>query len=773
MDTSYDTKEEQTTIQLFGRLENGQSFAAVLDFKPYFFVKKGDITKLDTYISKYQVEPTRLKNFQGDTVTKISADTPALLAKLIETVHKLNLDTYEADIKPAMRFLMDQDILGSITIEGEYTIAPELKVDRMYKNPALKPTAYIPKLNIISLDTESSESGELFCIGLYEERYQKNFMVTNKKLQNTISCKTEEECMEKAKAELLKLDPDIITGWNMIDHDLQLLQALCKKHKLASDFGRNADSLQLRIENNFFKASSAQITGRQVLDGLSLLRDPFIKEAPSIKFANFDSYTLEDVSQAILGTGKLLKGKNRHAEITRLYKTDPQKIVDYNLMDCKLVYDILEKTKMLELALQRSQLTGAQLDKITASIAAFDSLYIREAHKKGLVCPTTYYGRKESKILGGFVKQAEAGIYDNVLVLDFKSLYPSVIKTFNIDPASYLGKKKEKNAIETPNGVFFKNQQGILPVIIDRLHEAREKAKKEGKELANYAIKIIMNSFYGCLASQNSRFFDFDLASSITHFAQFIIKLTAEEIEKLGYKVIYSDTDSVFVLTGLSKQKAEALGKQLEQHINTFYKNYIKKKYNRDSFLELQFEKLYLSLLFPKIRADKEESRKAAKKRYAGLLEKAGKEELQITGLEAIRGDWTEAAQEFQKELFMKAFHKEPIEKFIKEYIKKVKSGKLDDQLIYRKSIRKELHEYTKTTPPHVKAARLLDKLEGNVISYVITTAGPEPIQKRRHKLDYEHYIEKQIKPIAEQVLSLLNKDFDSASQNSQQAKLF
>jgi len=168
-----------------------------------------------------------------------------------------------------------------------------------------------------------------------------------------------------------------------------------------------------------------------------------------------------------------------------------------------------------------------------------------------------------------------------------------------------------------------------------------------------------------------------------------------------------------------------------------------------------------------------EEKQAAAKKRYAGLLEKNGEEELEVVGLESIRGDWTDAAKEFQKEILMKIFHKEEIFSFIKSYVKKIKSGSLDSKLVYRKSIRKNLDEYTKITPPHVKAARLLDSLDSNLIEYYITEGGPEPIQKLKHKLDYDHYIEKQIKPIANQVLSLFNKDFDAIMDKGKQATLF
>src|SRR4030042_4353699 len=145
------------------------------------------------------------------------------------------------------------------------------------------------------------------------------------------------------------------------------------------------------------------------------------------------------------------------------------------------------------------------LERITSSIAAFDSLYIREARKRKLVSPSTHYGNKEERLKGGYVFSSGSGIFNNVIVFDFKSLYPSILCTFNIDPASHIEKedKKEKNAIESPNHEFFRNDEGILPYIIKKLHIAREKTKKEKRELASYAIKTTMNSFWGVLASPN------------------------------------------------------------------------------------------------------------------------------------------------------------------------------------------------------------------------------------------------------------------------------
>lgn len=769
----YETSDEKTIIKLFGKLENSQSFVAVCHLEPYFYLREKDLPKVQPLLGKFKTQKTQLANFKGEPVVKISSKSQTELNKLIKFIHA-KADTYEADIKPATRFLIDNNILGAIDIEGDYQSSD--KIDRIYHNPIIKPAEFKPNLKLLSLDIESDKNSDrLFCIGLYGKDYKKVFMVTAHKLENTVPCKTEEECLIKFKEEFLKLDPDIITGWNLIDFDLVYLEKLFARHKIPFDIGRSNDRPRLRIESNYFRASSADIPGRQVLDALNIISDPFLQQAPSMRNAQFESYSLEDVSQVILGQGKLMKGKARHDQIEKLYsqntKEAHQKIADYNIQDCKLVFDILEKTKTIELAIDRSLLTGMPLDRIGASIAAFDSLYIREATKKGLVSPTTRFTRKEERIKGGYVFSLNSGIFNNVLVFDFKSLYPSILCTFNIDPSSHL-ESKEPNSIESPNHEFFRNSEGILPEIIKRLHIAREKAKREKNELASYAIKTTMNSFWGVLASPNCRYFNLNMANAITAYARWILQTTAKEIEKKGYKVIYMDTDSIFIETNLEKEKANQLGKELQDYINSYYANYVN-KLSRKSYLELQFDKQYLSMLIPQLRIKGDEETKAAKKRYAGLVEKDGKEELEITGLESIRGDWTEAARDFQKELLLKAFHKEPIEKFIKEYIKKIQAGKLDPKLVYRKSLRKPVEEYTKTTPPHVKAAKHLDIIESPIIEYYITTEGPEPIQKLKHKLDYEHYIDKQIKPIANQILSILGKTFDDVSKSSKQSKLF
>jgi DNA polymerase II len=775
----YRTNEEingKEYVFLYGRLENQESFASMHEFSPYFFIKEKDSKTLKKIDPKKEIilEKTELKSFKQEHLIKLNFKNQKHLSLISKELREFEIETFEEDLKPATRFFIDNNILDYIEIEGIFQ--KNERVDRFYENPKINPCQGICKPKVLSLDIESGKSNNnLFCIGLYMEDKKEVLMITKNKIKGVVSCKTERECLEKFKERIIELDPDIITGWNVIDFDLVYLKKLFDEHKIPFDIGRNNRSPRLRIEKNFLKKSSIDLPGRIVLDGLNLIRDPFIKEAPTIKNIRFESYALEEVAEQILGKTKLIKGKNRHEKIERLYngtEKEQEELAKYNLQDCRLVYEILEKTDIVKLSMERASLIGMQIDKLTGSIANFDSLYIRETKKRKLASPSSFFKKKSQKITGGFVIQPKPGVYNNVLVLDFKSLYPSIIRTFNIDPASHL-EKREKDCIETPNKAFFKNQEGILPEIIQKLFEARERAKKEKRELSSYAIKIIMNSFFGILASPNSRYFNMEIANSITEFGQEIIKLTARKIEEKGFEVTYGDTDSIFVETNCDKSKAEQLGKSLPFEINKFYKEYIEKEYARKSYLELEFDKLFLSLLIPRTRnVDKEEER-GAKKRYAGLIEKDRKEEIVIVGMEAIRGDWTEAAQEFQKEILMMIFKGKDIITFVRDFIKNLKNGALDKKLIYRKSIRKELKEYTKTTPPHVKAARKLKNLESNRIEYYMTSKGPEPIQNLKNPIDYEHYIEKQIKPIAKSILETIGTDPEKAFSDTIQETLF
>ena len=285
----------------------------------------------------------------------------------------------------------------------------------------------------------------------------------------------------------------------------------------------------------------------------------------------------------------------------------------------------------------------------------------------------------------------------------------------------------------------------------------------------NYKLNVCGQSFFGVMANPMCRFYSIDIANAITHWGQFIVKKTAEIVEKKGFRVIYGDTDSIFVETKSNNiEDAESNGNEIQLFVNKYWKKYTK-KLGVNNFLELQFEKTFIRFMMPKIRG----TEKGAKKRYAGLLIKDGKEKIDFTGLEFVRRDWTAVSKKFQLELLDKIFHKQEVVEYIRKFVDDLLNSKYDDLLVYKKAIRKDLKKYVKITPPHVKAARKLDKLTNNIISYVITTDGPEPLQNLKHKLDYDHYIQKQIKPIADSVLVFYDKNFDDLLLDSKQTNLF
>jgi DNA polymerase-2 len=140
-------------------------------------------------------------------------------------------------------------------------------------------------------------------------------------------------------------------------------------------------------------------------------------------------------------------------------------------------------------------------------------------------------------------------------------------------------------------------------------------------------------------------------------------------------------------------------------------------------------------------------------------------------GLESVRTDWTPLAKDFQQTLYKMIFDKKPYQAYIRLVVADILSGKRDDELIYRKRLRRLVAGYEKSNPPHVKAAKKLERLsqkklgKGDVIHYLITLSGPEPIEYRSSTIDYQHYIDKQIKPIADSILCFLGDSFEGLVQ--------
>ncbi len=350
------------------------------------------------------------------------------------------------------------------------------------------------------------------------------------------------------------------------------------------------------------------------------------------------------------------------------------------------------------------------------------------------------------------------GLYENVVVLDFKSLYPSIIRTFAVDPLGLA--TAGADPIEGFHGASFAREGHILPELIQHLWEARDEAKKRNDAARSQAIKILMNSFYGVLGTPGCRFFSPKLASSITLRGHEIITESRGWIEERGFAVIYGDTDSLFVhVDTRDPGKSEATGRALAADLNAHWREALQRRHRIESALEVEFERNFVRFLMPTMR----HSTKGSKKRYAGLIHTPGGEKVVIKGLEAARKDWTALARRFQRELLDRVFHDRPWKEWVLELATALRAGRLDDELVYRKRIRRALADYQKNVPPHIQAARKLGR-PVKEIRYVITASGPEPVELPHGDLDHEHYLQKQLAPAADAILPFLGTTFEAVA---------
>ncbi|EKO3782745.1 DNA polymerase II [Vibrio harveyi] len=762
----------QTQIELWLSTENGPTQLLIQGERPVFFIEQAQIEQTKRFATSKQIavdiRSLELKNFQLTPLAACYTQTTKDAFALQDELKQNDIVHFEGDVRLADRFLMERFIKGSMEFTGNQQ---SLNGFQRIQNAKCRTGEYQPKLHVVSLDLECSEKGILYSIGLDSPVDSRVIMIGEPEQAETPIqwVKDEKALLDALIAWFKKFDPDVIVGWNVIDFDFRLLHKRAEWHNMKLILGR-AD------QPSFFRSSAQSqqgfisIPGRVVLDGIDTLKTATY---------HFRSWSLESVSQELLGEGKEIHNvHDRMDEINRMYRSDKPSLAKYNLQDCVLVNKIFDHTHLLDFAIERSRLTGVELDRVGGSVAAFTNLYLPQIHRAGYVAPNLH---PENWIAspGGYVMDSIPNLYDSVLVLDFKSLYPSIIRSFLIDPMGLveglqleIGKAEDK-AVPGFRGGQFHRSKHFLPEMIEKLWAARDVAKKNNEKAFSQAIKIIMNSFYGVLGSSGCRFFDTRLASSITMRGHEIMKQTKVLIEAKGYQVIYGDTDSTFVsLNGpYSQADADKIGNELVEYINQWWGDHLRDEYNLNSILELEYETHYRKFLMPTIRG----AETGSKKRYAGLIGEGEKECIIFKGLESARTDWTPLAQRFQNTLYQMIFHGEDPSDYVREMVEKTNSGEFDDQLVYQKRLRRKLHEYQKNIPPQVRAARLADDINAKLgrplqyqnrgrIEYLITVNGPEPHEYRNSPIDYQHYIDKQLKPIADAILPFIGTDFEQLS---------
>jgi DNA polymerase-2 len=834
-------------LYFVGRLEDGRTFAAVAPPAKNclgFHVRENDLPRCKTLLSRIPFSPCPpiLEFFdlrEGLVFLRFShlADRAAAYKALSRGA----VQSPDGGEKPVESFLMERQIRGWMEITGEPR--PGELVDLVFLNPEISPwsppASFLPPLRVASIDIETdTRQGTILAAAVsWAESGDLNREFKNGKGQarvlgggtagedaaagGGIVFHPDEASLLRALVDDIRvLDPDVLTGWNFLDFDFPRIAGRCALHRIPLLLGRS------REEAKFFagepgwgwrrRSAAALVPGRQVLDALRVVRAGGQGILTGMDEGGYyGSYSLESVSRRVLGEGKLVasSGEDKIAELEALYARNPGEFGAYCCRDSELVLRILAVTGFFRLTLERACLTGVSLDKAWTSVASFERIYGMELRRKGIAPPLDDPRRQVSGAAGGTVLEPQPGFFNNIAVFDFRSLYPTVMLTFNIDPLAHArldpgalpsaspsalpsaspsaspsaGSAAEREGpILAPNGAAFSRLPGLLPGLIAGYFAARREAIDRGDDIAAQVYKILMNSFYGVLGTASCRYGRTELAGAITSFARKWLLASRDWFKARGRRVIYGDTDSLFVESGLDDQAGYGdfgrLCGELVRELNLYLAERIREEYGLESFIELRFEKAYRRFFIPPLRnifsPEGEEGSgeggedpaplhagvlrsgglRGRAKGYSGYLipPGGGRETVEVKGMEAVRSDSTPLARRIQLELLELVFSGAGETEFrrrVEESLEELRAGKLDGELVYRKRLSRPPEEYTASTPPQVKAARALGwKGRRGTVEYVWTLRGAEPASFPHGPLDYGHYASAQLLPVAKSI---------------------
>ncbi len=777
-------------VTLWGLSDEG-AVKVVCETEAVMFVPRRVARELTDRVGARR-EEVELRSLSGEAVDALYFANQRALITARDALRAELAIPLESDLKPSDRFVMERFVTGAFEVKGRVTTGrvgkgPEVRVvrDARVRGIERPGRGALPLLTALSLDLETDgPDGALLSFALvvrgplrHDGIPRESVVVVRPPERDSIPGEREYDASlsfvhdERALVQTLLdrialLDPDVILGWNVIEFDLTVLEERCRLLGVPFVLGRNAEPARV-LPGDRGQVSIARIPGRVVLDGIATLKNATW---------SFERYGLEHVARELLGRGKKIEAKAQSKqekidEIRRMAREDPRALAAYNLEDARLAADIFEKADLLGFAFSRAELVGLPLDRQGGSVAAFDHLYLPRLHRAGFVAPDVGVEVEAVQSPGGEVLESVPGLHREVLSFDFRSLYPSIIRTFKIDPlglqlALHATLTSDQRASLVPgfDGASFTREPSILPPLIDRLTDARREAQAEGNEALSRAIKIQMNSFYGVLGTPGCRFFDPRLASSITRRGHQVIHRAKRFFEDEGLRVLYGDTDSLFVHVEprAKGEAARALGKELVARANRMFAEEITRDHDLVSALELRFDQHFAVFLMPTMRG----TDIGSKKRYAGAIYKEGGTlELVLRGLEAVRTDWTPLARRVQRQLLERVFTNQPWESWLVGLREDLVKGRLDRELVYRKRLRRDLDAYG-AAPPHVRAARMKETATGEVaegeIEYVMTNKGPLPIEQltKSVAIDYAHYLDKQLAPACDVVLPLLGTSF-------------
>ena len=755
------------------------------EFKPYFYLEtKEDIKAgINNGIEIIDVcEVKRIVGREEKTLKKITCSDPKeipILSRMLSSLGKV----YENDIKFNRRYLIDKGLKPMNTVEIEY----EGKYVKSIKDIGEKLTPDI--LNALSFDIEVYNPN-----GIPKEDEDPAIIISyaNRNIAGAITwrdgnysfngngnivkvVKDEKEMISEFCNLIEENKIDILAGYNSSVFDIPYLKARAENLRMSLPLGRGSAEPKIK---KIGMTIHTRIDGRIHTDIYYLIR--ILAAAQAIKL---ERHTLEEVYRELIG------GEEWKIDMLSIYKMWDEneqrgKLIEYAIKDAKAAYEIFEKLFPLEIELAR--LTKIPLSMISGSTTGqmVEGLLMDESYKRGYIIPSRPgWGDEYAKpIQGAYVKLPQPGIYENIVVYDFRSLYPSIIVSHNIDPftlnCGHEECKKGKNLC--PNGNYFcTKQNGLVPEAIKNLLELRKVIKKELKKAENEnkdkrllstltarvaALKIVLNTVYGMLNYPKSRWYSRECAESITAFGREYIQWVERKAEEEGFPVLYSDTDSIFILLK-NKTKDDAI-------------NFMNKINSQlPGTMELELENIYKRGLFV---SKKQEKETGAKKKYAMITEDG---KIKIRGFELVRRDWSKIARETQRkvlEAILKEGSKEKALKIVKETIERLNTNKVEkDELVIYTQLRKSEYEVISPEISAVEKAkkRGINISTGSIIGYVITRQGKSISEKAEleqfaNDYDPEYYINHQVLPAVMKIIGELGYSEEDIKHGGKQSSL-
>jgi len=645
-------------IIIFGRDKNGKRYTKRdNDFYPYFYDS-----------AKKKIVTGAVKN-----VSNLREAYPYTFEADIPYSQRYLIDKYEVPLKEEPLRICYIDIeVGEATLDTENTPAP-ITCLTCYDNFLDKFVTFVWRKDLKKEVWQGEKT--------YYEKYKVN--------QSIYYFNNEREMMGNFISFIQDTDPDILTGYNFDRYDLPYIINRC--HKIRVDINKISplNYISIKTPDNKgkrgWKRTFISIKGRAIVDVFKGYRGVVLHELPS--------YSLKYVANEELG---LAKGS---PDLMTMWE-DIKVLVEYNTMDVLLTKLIDEKRMVIKFYDTLRRITGCTWNYTQFMGQMVDVCLLRESKKRNTVLPTKQKRKKGERIGGGKVLQTVPGVHTGVFVVDVKGTYPAIIRQFNISYETL----DDEGDVKLGNGITFTSTpEGLIPSILSRLIDNRNNVKKEMRKFSygsdeynayysiQFALKFLINATYGTTANEGFRLFNPKLGGSITWVGRELVKWTKKQIEKLGYKVIYGDTDSIFVGTKIEDpDKIYELQVDVVKKLNDSYDDFVRQFMDDDNHhISIGYEKIFSKILFTK-----------AKKRYAGRLAYVEDEKtnrLLIVGFEHKRSDFNIFGKEMQQktfELVLDGATKKDIDEFVeqkKEEMKKVTDLNL---IAIPKGMKKNPYEY-------------------------------------------------------------------------------